>query len=180
TLSLGLNREFVNGGGSVALSVADKPGGIRTTSLSFGRSYETQTSTFGFTVGASRTAGNSNLTGTLRYSRELPTGAINLRFSRGVSTSSDDTDRLVTLLSAGYSHEINDSSKLGVTATWSESRQPGGGGSSTNGSLGLTYSHALTEDWSLNTGLTHRSRDTATSPSATSNTVFIGLSRSWD
>lgn len=180
TLSLGVSREFVNGSGSVSLSIADKPGAIRTTSLSFGRNYETQDSTFGFSLGASRTAGNSNLTGTLRYSRELPSGAVNLSLSRGVSTSSDDTDRLVTLLSAGYSHEINQNSKLGLTATWSESRQPGGGGSSTNGALGLTYSHALTEDWSLNTGLTHRTRDTATSPAATSNTVFIGLSRRWE
>ncbi|MFN3847720.1 MAG: hypothetical protein ACK4RZ_18165, partial [Paracoccaceae bacterium] len=157
-----------------------RPDTSRITGLSFGRNYELPDSTFGFTLGTSRTAGNNSLTGTLRYSRELPSGAINLAVSRAVTTGSDDTNRLVTLLSAGYSHEINANSKLGLTATWSESRQPATATSTTNSALGLTYSHALTEDWSLNTGLSRRSRTTTASPSASSNTVFIGLSRRWD
>lgn len=180
TLSLGVSREFVNGAGNITLSVADKPGNIRTTNLSFGRSFETADSSFAFTLGVSGGNGNTDMIGSVRYARELARGSVNLRISRGVTTSSDDTDRLSTLISAGYTHEIGPNSTLGLTASWAESLTPATNAATTNSTVGITYSQALTEDWALNTGITHRSRDTSTAPAADSNTLFIGLSRSWN
>lgn len=180
TLSLGVNREFINGSGSVILSVTDKPDNIRTTNLSFGRGFETASSSFAFTLGLTDGNGSNDVIGSLRYAQEFERGSVNLRASRSVTTSSDDTDRLSTLVAAGYTHEIGPNSNLGINATWSETRTPATDAATTNSTIGITYSHALTEDWALNTGITHRTRDTSTTPTARSNTLFVGLSRSWN
>lgn len=181
SLSFALRRELVNGNASLSYSISEKPGNIRSTSLSVGRDFEGATSSFGFTLGTSKTTGgNSNVTGSLRYSRELPNGALNVKLNRGITTASDDTLRLSTLLSASYAHEIGPTDRLSLSASWSENSTPGGGSKSVNSSLGITYSREVLESWDLNAGLTHRTKNTSSSAGASSNTIFLGLSTKFE
>lgn len=117
------------------------------------------------------------LTGSLDYSLALPRGALAIGLSRSVKADEQDAETVVSSASLSYRHALTPLSSLRFTANWATSRATLTNLDTTNTSLGATYSHELTRDWTLDIGYRHRLRDAAGIGKARSNSVFLGLRR---
>lgn len=124
--------------------------------------------------------GGSEVTGRLGWRQDLPTGSISAALTQELETLDDGETRPETALSLNYTHEINAVSGIafdvahvvaGSTATRNRVAQT---------EAGVSYSHLLTEDWSLRAGLRYQIRNEATVGQAESPYAFVTLGRSFD
>lgn len=176
-LTTGLSHEMPTGKLTGSLSAAKTEDGTRL-GFSIGRTFDLPSGGLTTSLGVTRAAtGGTNLTGSLVYTHELPNGQINAQLRRGVGVGSDDTDRLITVMSLGYSRNLSQVSSLSLDLSYAENTTTATDSTVANGSFGATYSHALTEDWGLNLGYRQRMRDEDGVGKADSNSVFLSLSR---
>ncbi|NHX27305.1 outer membrane beta-barrel protein, partial [Escherichia coli] len=156
-----------------------KENGDRNT-LRFSREMKLPAGSLNSSLGVTKFSGTgSELIGSLRWQRDLPTGSMNLRLKRDVRTASDDSDRISTTIGAGYSHAINDLSSLSFNASYGMFDSTGSSNDSSRTDLSLNYSYALTSDWNLNAGVNYRVRDEDLVGKADSTTVYVGIGRSF-
>jgi hypothetical protein len=156
-------------------STIDQNGAQRT--LSFGRILERRSSKISARLGVSDTEERgTDLIGALRWQQALPTGGIEASLARRVQSISDDGYQLRTLVSLGYSRDINPVAAISfdLNYAWLEEI---GANSVTQGTAIATYSRAVNADWNMNLGAKYRLRDEKTVGKATSTGVFISLSR---
>ena len=131
---------------------------------------------------SARSGGSARLVGSMRYAKALPTGRLEARFDRGVSLNANNVDVASTLVGLTLSHEISAVSDLSVRADYS--RTDGGTlGGVTNAAsrqaIRASYSRDLTRDWSLETGYQYRHLRDGSSRSASSNSVFLTIGRTF-
>ncbi len=173
---VGLALDRPNGTATAEITADTTQSGTRT-GFRLGRSFELPAGSIGATLGATKAeGGDPKLAGSLTYRRDLPSGGLTARLSRDVRTGNDDTDRLATAATLGLTQRINDVSALGFTLAYLHS-DPGGGDTTDRTSFNATWSRDITADWSLAAGYRYRSRDEDPGGKATSNTVFLTLSR---
>ncbi|MDZ4140133.1 MAG: hypothetical protein U1D66_14845 [Erythrobacter sp.] len=176
---LDLTRDRPSGAINTSFSADDTEDGTRL-NLTFGHDFTLPTGALSVNLGISRSAdGDISPSGNLAWQQSLPNGAINARLQSSVISGTDDTDRLVTSLSLGVSRELSALSSLNLNLAWADSESTSGGDSTTNASVGATYTHMLTEDWGMDLGYNHRLRDTSAG-TANSDTVFLALRRTFD
>lgn len=174
SLTFGLDRP--NGTIGITYSAARDQDGPRQT-LRLSRKLDLPLGSLSGSLGlTSKDGGEADIVGSLSLRRELPTGNLSLSVNRGITTTSDDTERLSTAVAFGYRHTINDLSGLGLSLSYGVTEN-GGNARTDKGDLTLSYSYALTEDWSLNSGVTHRLRDSSDTEAARSTLLFVGVSR---
>ena len=131
------------------------------------------------TLGATRLpGGDTALTGALSLRQDLRDGPLTLTISRQ-AVGEDDDVRVRTVASAGYTHQINTVSSFGLRADVTSSEGTALSNQLDQGSLRLTYSHALTADWALNSGVAYRVRREENVGTARSPELFIGVGRSF-
>lgn len=177
---LDLTRSVRGGTWSVGLSARDTADGT-TTGARVGRSIAFPRGTISTTVGVGRGVnGNTELTGALGVSYALPLGQINANFNRSVTSGADDTERLLTAFSTGYTQRLSDLSSFSLTGLFSESEDTRSNIATRNASFGLSYNRTLTRDWGLNLGYRHRIRDVDGQQSASSDSVFLVIRRDFD
>lgn len=180
SLSLGLQTDRVNGKIDADVTITDTNSGQRE-SLSLGRSYELPTGALTARIGLStRTSGGTALIGSLGWQQTLPNGTLSLSLSQSVTGNASAQETRLTRLGVGYSHQLlpllSGSFNMGLqdsldTATSLRTR-------STDLSVNMRY--AVTADWGLNFGATHRILDKSGSPSANANVLSLSVSRSFD
>lgn len=115
------------------------------------------------------------------YRLQNPTSLFTLGMSQEVRTGTDNDEQINTRLRAAYDWEVNNLSRLGLSMTLldrNELQDDGNDGRRID--IGLTYEYALTRDWGLVTGYRHALRQDDDEEDRRSNTVFIGLQRSFD
>ena len=175
-----LNILRPNGAFTTSLSTDHTPDGNRS-SLSFGRNYVLPNGALSASIGMTRDAAGANsLSGALSYNRVLPNGAINLALRQSVtSDEATDIDRKITAITLGYQRALTQLSSVSFDASYSKIDSSAAGAGSANTSLTATYTHNLTPDWGLDLGYRHRIKEQNASGTATSNTVFLQLSRSF-
>lgn len=146
---------------------------------SISRTLETPTGALSGSVGAARQPGGDvNLIGTVGWSQPLPTGNINVALSRA-SVGNEDP-RVRTTLSTGLTHQINSVSSIGLRADYARTDASALRGSLEQATVSATYSHQLTPDWALNSGVSYRQRREASGATARSPEVFLGMGRSFE
>jgi hypothetical protein len=181
TGSLGLEQALPNGTASVTLSSARDSQGARQT-LSFGRSMALPLGTLAATAGISARSGEAAaLVGSLTYAHNLPADSFTVSLSREVTLNADDADVANTALELSYSHKINDVSDFGLSLDFLATSSAGSGTveEATRQTLSATYSHDLTADWRLTAGYELRSLDRSSTAAASSNSVFLTVSRNF-
>lgn len=149
--------------------------------LEVGRSLDLPRGQLQFQIGATELSGGSaEPTGSLSWTHEMPTSQMTLRLNRTVASDIDNQSRFTTTLAAEYRKELTSLSS--ISANFSVFVQDGTAASNkvTRRDAALTYTHALTEDWNLDAGLSMRVRNEATVGRASSEQVFISLSRRFD
>lgn len=179
TLSLetGLSHDLPTGTLNGSLSAAKTEDGTRL-GFSIGRTFDLPNGSLTTNMGLTRAAsGGTSLTGSLGYKHELENGQISAQLRRGVQAGGDDTDRLTTALSLGYSQGLSQASALSLDLSYTENTVTATDSTVRNTSFGATYSHALTEDWGLDLGYRQRIRDADGTGKADSSSVFLSLSR---
>lgn len=123
-------------------------------------------------------SGDVGLIGGLAWDRALPTGRIRVRLDRSVI--GDEERRFRTNFSTSYAHEISEVSSLSLRLDHSHTT-----GSDTRNEVRLSnvrasYSHRLTPDWSLNSGVGYRMRREEGVGRASSPSVFVGIGRQFE
>lgn len=117
----------------------------------------------------------------ISYTHERPTSTLTFGLSQSVNTDDDNNEQINTTLRASLDQEINSLSSLQFDISYfnrNELQDNPNDGKRIN--LGLSYRHNLTRDWGLVTGYSHTFSAEETENDRRSNTVFVGLERSFD
>ena len=150
-------------------------------SLTFGRSMDLPDGSLSASLTASQgdTSGTQFL-GSLNYVRDLPTGAVSVGLSQSITSNAADEDVKFSKLGIGYSQELTAASGLNLALDLSRSEDAGGGTVDTKNRADFTasYSRELTPEWDLSLGYKHRRYTVTGSPTASSDSLFLTLSRS--
>jgi hypothetical protein len=181
TAGLTLARDLANG--SVALAWTHSFGvtGRRDT-LRVSRSLALPAGSLEASLGATRgAAGRTEAVGRLAWRQDLPRGTIAASVERSVATNSLDQDVLTTRASASWNRELNAVSSLTLGLTYARNEDAGAGvvAARERTSLRAAWNRTLIEDVQLSAGIEHRRR-TEAGGSASSNAVFVTLSRRFD
>jgi hypothetical protein len=124
--------------------------------------------------------GGSELVGQIDWRQALPTGRISATFTQEASTTTDGETRPTTALSVSYGHDINAVSGVDFGLTYVIASGTATRNRVAESDLSVTYRRSLTEDWSLRTGLTYKTRDEETVGSAQSPFAFVSIGRTFD
>lgn len=156
-VALKLSRAMPNGSLTFGLRREVELTGSRTV-LDIGRSLALREGSLEATLGLVRfDTGDTAPVATLSWNRKLtPTSSVNASLSRSATVNSDDQDILSTRLSLGYEQQITEVSRWTASMGLADTDVQGGPGDKRRLDLGLSYRHALTEDWDLAAGLNHR------------------------
>lgn len=174
-----LGADLPDGSIGIGLTVDQTIDGERS-SLVARRSLELPEGRLSARLGATRlpVSGDVGFIGGLDWTRTLPNGRVGLRLDRSVI--GDDERRYRTTLSGSYSHDINPVSSVSLRFDHVNSSATSDRNEVQQTSLRANYSHRLTPDWSLNTGVSYRVRREDTVGRATSPGIFLGLGRQFE
>lgn len=178
-IALGLTRSLVNGTLGATVGTSNTSAGTR---LNFDVNRVMTLPSGSLTAGLGITkpaGGNYGMTGRLNWQHALPNGAISAQVSRGVTVTNANTEQLSTVVALKYNQALNPRDGLSLDVTYSLSDPSGTGNNIANTSIGAAYSRTLTPDWNMSFGYTMRMRDPEASAGAQSNSVYVGLQRSF-
>lgn len=153
----------------------------RRSSLSVNRSIELPRGSLFLALGATGTdAVGSDPLVQANYRHVLPTALLSFGLSQSVNINDDNNEEINTRLQASYNQELNSLSSFGVSLSFFDRNElqddPNDG---QRLDISLTYRHDLTPDWGLVGGVTHRFSTEDSGTDRRSNTVFVGLERSF-
>ncbi len=175
--------QVVKGGRlSAQVSSSENENGRRT-SLNFGRNFELRNGTLDFSVGAVR---RDNVDGfdptySISFAQALPRGAeVSLQASQAFETNGSGDEAINTSLAASYSAPLTPVSSLSATANFRNTNGLGGEiDDASRLDLGVSYRHELAQDWGLVGGFNRSFATEEGEPDRTSNSVFVGLRKSF-
>ena len=179
--TVALTQTLTNGTLGVALS-SDLTSVGRREYLTFSRSMDlVRGQKLSFSLGATRRDGvGTNPTFGANYSYELPTGLFSFGVTQSVTADSDNQEQINTALRASYDHRINNTSSLGASiGFWDRNELGAAADDGQRYDISLTYRHELTRDWGLVGGVSHIFSSSDFEADRSSNTVFVGIQRSF-
>ena len=132
-------------------------------------------------LGVTEAAGSGlDMTGALNWRQELANGILSARLSRAVTNDTDNDEALVTAFSLGMTQELSPRLSLNLGASWTQSDKQATGLVTDTTSLDASFNYALTEDWAMNFGASHKVKDEDGVGKADSSTVFVSLGRTFE
>lgn len=179
TGSLEITRDLVNGqiGAEYARDITSTG---RHDRLSFSRDLQLRDGNFAGMLGATRNdSGDVSMVADVSWSQTLPRGNWSLSLSRAVYSDDDDEeDRVVTRLSAGYSHQWNALNGMNLGLGLYEVSTVGTDETDRRVSLSAAWQRTLTEDANLSVGYTYTWLDEAgATDAADSNAVYVQIGK---
>jgi hypothetical protein len=173
TASLSHSLPMPNGTLSLSASARRLDDGTRL-SFTVGRNMDLRRGPLSASVGLTRSPGGSwGTIGRVNYREALPRGSWRVSLLQGFTLDEEDRETRRTIASAGYTHDINRSSRVTLDAAFS--RSP----TTDAARFRATYSRDVTPDWSLNLGYRYDNRS-RTGGRADSHSVFLTFGRSFD
>lgn len=180
TFSVGLTRALPRGDLRGKISTTSDEDGTRT-GLSFGHSYDLPRGSLSVDLGLTEAiAGGADLTGALAWKQDLPRGAFSVRLSQAVTNDIRNDETLATAFSLGLTQELTPLMGLNMSAIWARSEETATGLVTDSATLDAALSYALTEDWAMNLGASHRIKDEDGVGRANSNSVFLSVGRTFE
>ena len=179
----GWSREMPNGtlGLSYRSDVASNQDGRRSV-LTLSRSLDLPRGALSAQVGLTGAGSlGTNPLVSLSYNHEFPTAALGISVSQSLTTDNNNNEEINTTLRANYNREINDMSSFGLSGSVFDSNELSATGNDAQRiDLSVTYRHDLPRDFGLVGGITHSRSSEDGRSDRSSNTVFVGLQRSFD
>ena len=181
SVGLRLNREMARGMLSLDLASDVGENGRRDSAI-LRRKVDLPLGALTVSGGATQTDGlGSNPLYGLDYTRELPRGTFSISLEQSVETDTTTQEEINSSLRISHTAAINSTSRLRSSASVYDSNELGSGADdSRRVDLSLTYERDLTADWDLISGLSHRRSTSDSATDRSSNTVYVGLKRSFD
>jgi len=181
-LDLGVTRTLPNGniGFTVFAEDSSEEGDSRV-GFSLSRALGLPEGSLSASIGATRLEDQDpEFTGALSWRQNLPDGAINLGITQAVQNDADNVPQYVTGLRFGYDRDLTPLSRIGLGASYAVIEAVDSPDRTETASLTAVYSRDVTEEWALDLGYTYRQREEDDAGMARSNSVFLGLRRSWE
>jgi hypothetical protein len=166
---------------SYASDVTSNDGGRRSF-LSVSRDMDLPRGDLAFSLGVTGTdtIGTDPLVN-VGYRHELSTALLSFNLSQNVNTDSDNVEQTRTSLRANYNQQINNLSSFGASIGFFNINDLGvTGNDSQRVDISLSYRYDLTRDWGLVSGYRHSLLTRDTQSDRSSNTIFVGLERSFN
>lgn len=177
--SLTWSRDLSSGSVETSFDVTQNENGRRATLL-FARMMPIPLGSLSYSIGVTDSdTFDANVVGSLNWQRNLPTGRMFARLDRQVSSNSEDEERLFTTVALGYLYDINSVSSIGFDASYGASEFDNANDVNRT-DLSISYNHALTQDWTLSSGVSYRIRDEQNVGEADSQSIFVTLRREFD
>lgn len=115
------------------------------------------------------------------YSHELSSAVFSLGLSQSVNTNDDNDEEILTSFNASYDQQINSLSSFGASiGLFDRNDLDTAGNDGQRVDISLSYRYDLTSDWGLVSGYTYSMSAQDTESDRSSNTVFVGLQRSFN
>jgi hypothetical protein len=150
--------------------------------LSVSRDIDLPRGALAFSLGVTgANAVGSNPLVNVNYRHERSTTILNFGFSQDVRTNRDNQEEILTTLRASYDQQINSLSSLGASiGLFDRNNLDVSGNDSQRVDISLSYRYDLTRDWGLVGGYTYSLSTRDIESDRSSNTVFVGLQRSFN
>jgi len=172
SVSAGLTQALSNGtlGATLSSEVSSNDDGRRSF-FTVDRALDlSRRSDLAYSLGATRSDSNAfNPLVNVNYAYELPTSQVSFGLSQRVNTDSDNQEQINTLSSLSADLSLLDRNELGPDAEDAQRID-----------LSLSYRYAVTRDWGIVSGFTHRRASSDGDADRISNTVFLGLQRNFN
>lgn len=182
TGSFNLTQTLQNGTVFGSIASTRNQNGQRLT-FQFGRDLQLPNGALRGAIGVtSADIGDSAVIGSLSYSKQLPSGSISFNIGRSASTNGLNQEILDTRVGVNYGYVVSSVSQIGLSLDWgkSEDTNPIGGASTIERTdLTASYTHDLTSDWSLTSGMTYRMKTETGKADANSTALFVTLGRNF-
>ena len=180
-LTLTANQTLPNGSLRGRLSTEIEQNGRRD-SFSVDRDYELKNGNFGWTFGGSQSevADFSPIYG-LRYNTELVRGGnLGANLSQTYNVDADGDEEINTNLTVSYNQALSRVSNFSTSFSFRDNNVVSGDeADASRWDLSLRYRHNLTRDWGLVGGYTRSFATADDEADRSSNTVFVGIDRSF-
>ncbi len=150
------------------------------TALSFGRSLDLPDGNLTARVTADFVSGsNVQLLASASYTKQLSDGDISLDLSQSLYTDNLDQDIKFSTLAVAYQKALNSNAGINLSLDLSRSEDGGAGSAAAlnRATLSASYSQALTPDWDISVGYSHRQKSGEAISTANSDSVFLTLTR---
>lgn len=144
-----------------------------------GQSFELPRNSLSYSLGISRIEDfdTEPLIG-LGWSQDLPRGEIRFILEQSAETSRDNENLINSRMAFGYTQELTARSGFDVEFSFIDRNDRSSSDLDTKRyDLGLTYRHALSQDWNVVGGVTVVSIEEDEAPDSDANTIFIGLEK---
>jgi len=174
--------DLVNGDAWADLSVTQDTNGPRTTFM-LGRDLALQRGKISGSLGVSNSQGTTlRPVSNLSYSLANPLTGFTVNWRQNFDTDDDGDEVLYSNLSARIWHGLTPTTEVALAVSAGQKQYLGNnadGSDVTLMTLTANLSHQLTEQWSMTTGYTHRTRDEQDEGTAQSNAVFLNVQRTF-
>ncbi len=180
--ALGASHVRPNGTISGDISSTETVNGTRTI-VSIGRSFVYKWGEAALSLGASQTGDldtQPQVNARLNYAID-PLSTLQLSLNQTATANNDDEETVRTALRVGYNRTLTTRSSLTGSLQLSDQNVVTGGGEDRSVlRVSLAYRYTLANDWDLVSGVEYSRIDRETSNDETSNTLFVGIERTFN
>lgn len=177
TLNASLRRNLTNGSVGLNASAVSVEEGERY-ALSLSRALEGTVWDVAGSLGVTESVNGRTLpSGTLDLGYELPNGALGLDIERSLQSGLSDNEQDFTRIRFNYTQELSALSSLALDIAYRESNPTGAGGTTSLGSIGISYQRNLAPGWRMNVSVSHRDNTDSSGASARDNRVSLSVRR---
>lgn len=176
-LTAGLDRAMESGSFGIQAEAVSVEEGERY-GLSVLRSLETEFWEVGGSLGVEESVtGDTFGSASLNIARSLADGIMSFGLDHRLRSGLDDEEEEFTSIRFNYRQPISAQGTVGVTASYQEADPTGPEGTTSLGTIGLTYQHALADGWDMNFGLDHRVTNDSNGVTARDNRLLLSIRR---
>ena len=180
TFRLGLTQQRPNGTISIDAVRSLASTGPRTR-VTVGRAVDLKSGELSGRAGVTVTEDSWATTGQVSYTHQMRNGDLRVALARSVRTNDDETDIASTRADVSYRTQIDRLSFLSLDMRVSaDDALEDDAEDRSRASLGVTYSRALTEDWSLQAGFRHSRAGSSDAETIAENRIFANIGRRFD
>jgi hypothetical protein len=176
----GLTIDQPDGNYGAHARIVDGDAGLQS-SILFARKIEQPTSAFTFALGAARaTTTDTFAIGYITATHAVADTTFQARAERRLNVDNDDTEEMLTTLSLGASMEVSDYGNLSLDVGYGDSLTLATDDRTTVSRIGVTYTHDISADWSVDATAAYSTRAVTGAADADSTSVALTLRRSFD
>lgn len=122
-------------------------------------------------------AGDNFANGSLDIAHELQNGTMALSFDHGLRSGLEDNEQEFTRIQFNYARQLSALGSVNVNLSYRETNPTGTGGTTSLGTIGVSYGHTLAPGWQMNMGVNRRISTDSSGTTAHDNRLSLSVRR---